>query len=475
MTGHAFLIAAPQSGSGKTTVSLAIMAALNRRGLTVAPFKCGPDFIDPGYHRLVTGRNSINLDAWMCPEEFVRDSFRFHAANADLAVIEGVMGLFDGLGASSTEGSSARIAAITGVPVVLVVNARGMAASAAALVKGFAGFDPQVVVTGVIFNNVGSRSHAELLRQVMSQTLPEITVFGCIPRDEALVIPSRHLGLVTAEDNPLPSEFLERLVEMAERCLDLDGLAGLKANPTQPPFCKVESVMPPPPPGEGWGEGAVRIAVARDAAFCFVYEDNLRLLREAGAEIVTFSPLEGEALPADIGGIYLPGGYPELYAERLAANIRMNDSIRNAVAADMPVYAECGGFVYLTEGMEESQENPAADFAGIFPVRCRMLPRRKALGYRQVELLDGTVIGSGGTFCRGHEFHYSEAVAMPDNIKHNYNVSRQGILLTTEGFSVRNCLASYIHLHFGSNPEIAPAFVEACRQFSRQQALNQET
>ncbi len=462
MGGHGLLIAAPQSGSGKTTVSLAIMAALRRRGLAVAPFKCGPDFIDPGYHRLVTGRPSINLDAWMCPEEFVSGSFLKQSSDADLAVIEGVMGLFDGLGASPFEGSSARIAALTGAPVVLVVNARGMAASAAALVRGFAGFDLRVKVAGVIFNNVGSESHAELLRQVMSQSLPEVAVFGCIPRDEALAIPSRHLGLVTAEDNPLPPEFMERLTAMAERYLDLDGLAGLKLNPPQPPFCKGGS----PLFFLSAGEERVRIAVARDAAFCFVYEDNLRLLREAGAEIVTFSPLEDNGLPDGIGGIYLPGGYPELYAERLAANSSMLAAIRNSVAVEMPVYAECGGYVYLTEGLEESAGRAAVDFVGIFPVRARMLPSRKALGYRQAELLQDTLLGGSGTVCRGHEFHYSETGVMPDCIGRNYNVSRQGVLLGREGFSVRSCLASYLHLHFGSNPGIAPALVAACRQYA---------
>lgn len=462
------MIAAPQSGSGKTTVSLAIMAAFTRRKVAVAPFKCGPDFIDPGYHRLVTGRHSINLDAWMCPQEFVRNTFHHHSQDADLAVIEGVMGLFDGLGASATEGSSAQIAAITGAPVVLVVNARGIAASAAALVKGFASFDPQVRIAGVIFNNVGSRSHGELLRQAMLQNLPDVTVFGCIPRDEALAIPSRHLGLVTAEDNPLPPGFIDRLAEMAERCLDLDGLAALKANPPQPPFCKGGSNSPPLPQGEGWGEGNIRIAVASDAAFCFVYQDNLRLLREAGAEITPFSPLEDRALPTDIGGIYLPGGYPELYAEKLAANHAMASAIKNAVAAGMPVYAECGGLIYLTEGIEASQNQPAADFVGIFPVRARMLPKRKALGYRQAELREGTVIGGRGAVCRGHEFHYSEIGPMPDRIKRCYNVSRQDISLGTEGYSVRNCLASYLHLHFGSNPQIAPAFVKACSDFIRE-------
>ncbi|MDD2581386.1 MAG: cobyrinate a,c-diamide synthase, partial [Desulfuromonadaceae bacterium] len=217
---NGFLISAPQSGSGKTTVSLAIMAAMVRRGLAVAPFKCGPDFIDPGYHRAVTGSPSINLDGWMCPGEFVCETFQASLTGPTgqkFAVIEGAMGLFDGIGASSKEGSSAQIAAITGAPVVLVVNARGMAASAAALIKGFAGFDPQVRIAGVIFNNVGSDSHSGLLLATMAENLPEIALFGCIPRDESLVIPSRHLGLVTAEDNPLSEDFIRRLADMAER------------------------------------------------------------------------------------------------------------------------------------------------------------------------------------------------------------------------------------------------------------------
>ncbi|MDD5287276.1 MAG: cobyrinate a,c-diamide synthase, partial [Desulfuromonadaceae bacterium] len=280
-----FLISAPQSGSGKTTVSLAIMAALVRRGLTVSPFKCGPDFIDPGYHRLATGNLSINLDGWICPEEFVWRTFQttlalpISSSSRRVAVIEGAMGLFDGIGASSREGSSAQIAAITGAPVVLVVNARGMGASAAALVKGFARFDPEIRVAGVIFNNVGSRSHAELLRTAMTENLPEIPLFGCIPRDEALTIPSRHLGLVTAEDNPLTDNFMGQLAEMAERCLDLDLLVNLEANPPRLPFLRRGSVFPTLHGGDGQGEGSVRIAVARDNAFCFIYEDNLRLLR----------------------------------------------------------------------------------------------------------------------------------------------------------------------------------------------------
>jgi cobyrinic acid a,c-diamide synthase len=460
---NGFQVAAPQSGSGKTTVSLAIMAGFKRRGLVVAPFKCGPDFIDPGYHRLASGRVSINLDGWMCPEQFVGSTFRLHAGSADVAVIEAVMGLFDGLGSSPLLGSSAQIAAITSAPVVLVVNARGMAASAAALVKGFAGFDPRIRLAGVIFNNVGSATHGELLRKVMAETVPEIAVFGCISRDESLAIPSRHLGLVTVEDNPLPPEYLSHLADIAEKHLDLDGLAKLQIPPV-PPLSKGGAVLPLPfTKGGAGGISPVRIAVARDAAFCFVYEDNLRLLREAGAEIVPFSPLDDNALPEGVSGIYLPGGYPELYAERLAANSAMLDAIRCAVREDMPLYAECGGFIYLTLGMEDHRGAPLADFAGLFPVRARMLPKRKALGYRQVKFLGDSLLGSAGGTARGHEFHYSEIGEMPVDVTRDYLITRQEEVLAREGYRMRNCLASYVHLHFGSNPGIAPAFVAACR------------
>ena len=194
-----------------------------------------------------------------------------------------------------------------------------------------------------------------------------------------------------------------------------------------------------------------------------MYEDNLRLLQEGGAELAFFSPLHDNTLPADIQGIYLPGGYPELYAGQLDDNAPMKEAIRGAVAGDMPVYAECGGFIYLTEGIDASGNQPAADFVGIFPVRCRMLPRRRALGYRQAELTGDTILGSRGTLLRGHEFHYSEIETMPDGVERCYLVSRQGVTLGPEGFRLRNCLASYIHLHFGSNREIAGAFVAACR------------
>lgn len=440
-----FIIAAPMSGSGKTTVTLGIMECMRRRGLSVAPFKVGPDFIDPGWHRLVTGRASVNLDGWMCPEGFVRQTFALHAEGCDLAVIEGVMGLFDGINGVSDAGSTAQIARFLDTPVVLVVDAKSQARSAAALVRGFSRFDPEVRVAGVIFNNVGSGNHGRILREAMSSAVPEVRIFGCIPRDERLRIPSRHLGLVTADENPLPDDFLDCLSSVIEEHVDLEGILGISDIRGQVyTFHKddVKSVDLTP------------IAVARDAAFCFLYEDNLRLLREAGAEIVEFSPLADSSLPERIGGIYLPGGYPELFTDALVSNRGMMEGIRAAIEKGMPVYAECGGFIYLTENL-----------VGVFPVSTRMLPRRKALGYREVELTADTPIGPAGTVARGHEFHYSEMDEMPDTIERLYRVRKNGLELGFEGFRHRNCLASYIHLHFGSCPEMASAFAERCRHY----------
>ncbi|WP_243370351.1 cobyrinate a,c-diamide synthase [Geotalea sp. SG265] len=450
------IIAAPQSGSGKTTVTIGIMECLRRRGLTVAPFKTGPDFIDPGYHRLVTGRPSVNLDGWMCGEDFVRETFACHCAGADVAVVEGVMGLFDGIGAQGDEGSTAQVARLTGSPVILVVDAGRMAGSAAALVKGFAQFDPRVRVAAVIFNNVGSDNHGRILMEAMTDALPAVRVLGCVGRDDRLHIPSRHLGLTTAEENPLSPRFLDHLAERLNGALDFECLLNLADS-----GCPLLAPVPAPVPTR---TEPVPIAVARDEAFCFVYEDNLRLLRESGVEIVEFSPLRDAALPAGIGGIYLPGGYPELFAATLAANGAMKEAICGAVAAGMPVYAECGGFIYLTAGMVGA-DGALHDFVGVFPVTTRMLPRRKALGYREIVTRADSILGRGGCSVRGHEFHYSETAPMPEGIERLYRVRKQETELGAEGYRHKNCLASYIHLHFGSCPGLAEAFAENCRKF----------
>ncbi|MEI6305754.1 MAG: cobyrinate a,c-diamide synthase, partial [Deltaproteobacteria bacterium] len=305
---------------------------------------------------------------------------------------------------------------------------------------------------------VGSDSHGQLLNEAISVSLPDIKVFGCIPRDDSLHLPSRHLGLVTAEDNPLSPEFLDKLADLAERHLDLDGLIGLEIF-SRPPLTAAIGCG-----NEDKTREPVRIAVARDSSFCFVYEDNLRLLREAGGKIVYFSPLEDEGLPPGCGGIYLPGGYPELYAERLSNNESMKAAIRKAVEMDMPVYAECGGLIYLTLGIY-GVDGRASDFVGIFPLQTKMLPKRKVLGYRQVDLLADSIIGPSGSSARGHEFHYSEISEIPAGINRSYRLTRQGKELGEEGYTYRNCLASYIHLHFGSNKAMAASFVAVCRNF----------
>jgi cobyrinic acid a,c-diamide synthase len=474
------VIAAPHSGSGKTTLTLGIMRALKLRGLRVAPFKVGPDFIDPGYHELVTGTPSANLDGWMCGLEFVRATFRHHAAGADLALVEGVMGLFDGMDGVSEAGSSAEIAKTLGAPVLLVVDARSQARSAAALVHGFASFDPGLNLAGVIFNNVGSENHEAILREAVAAGCPGVAVIGCLPRDPLLAIPSRHLGLTTAQDNPLSAEYLTHLAEVMEEHLDLDRLLELAGSAPQDgagqlggsPIPLLSSPLkgegpvvadsPAPaavlPPG-----AAVRVAVARDAAFCFAYPDNLRLLSEQGAELVFFSPLAGDRLPHGIAGLYLPGGYPELYAEQLAENRSLKDELRAAIEAGLPVYAECGGFIYLTRGVEA--DGVLHHFVGVFPVQTRMLPKRKALGYREVTLIGDCLAGSKGAVLRGHEFHYSEMAEMPADVERVYRVSRKGIPLGLEGYRQYNCLASYIHLHFGSCPDFAGSFVMQCSNY----------
>lgn len=449
------MVAAPQSGSGKTTITLGIMETMRRRGLSVAPFKVGPDFIDPGYHRLVTGRTSLNLDGWILSEETVRSLFERHSFGADVAVIEGVMGLFDGIDGVHEAGSTAQIAKILGAPVILVIDARSQARSVAALVKGYATFDPDVWIRGVIFNNVGSDNHARVLKSAVESLDLGIPVLGSIPREERLTIPSRHLGLFTADEEPLSPSYLDHLAEVMRQRLDFGmiwaaGGGSVLGEPDPLEIsCRVDSPR-------------ARIAVARDLAFSFVYETNLRLLEEAGGEIVPFSPLTDPSLPEGVDGLYLPGGYPELFAEQLAENRSLIRQIRGLIRKGLPTYGECGGFIYLTRGVRSSLGVMLGEFVGIFPVETTMLTRRKGLGYREVELRRDTIIGPAGTVIRGHEFHYSEMEDMPRRVPRVYSLRKPGIDLGSEGFVYKNCLGSYVHLHFGSNPAAACAFVDAC-------------
>ena len=452
----AFVIAGTHSGCGKTSISLGLMASLARRGRKVQPFKCGPDFIDPGHHSLacaVDGKPvpSHNLDGWMLDEATNLDIFNRYAAVADVAVIEGVMGLFDGISGTEDFGSTAQMAKILGLPVILVVDARSMARSAAALVAGYVAFDPDVTIAGVIFNRVGSPSHAELLREAMT-LVPGIPVLGCLGRDESIATPSRHLGLVTPDQTGPDMSRYQRLADWVEAGLDPDRLLD------QLPDTMVVAPFEPVPQLP-----RVTIGLARDNAFCFYYEENLRLLREAGAKLVEFSPLSDTHLPEHLDGLYLGGGYPELYAFELGQNTRLRREIKEFCEFGRPVYAECGGFMLLMNDIITGRGRYA--MAGAFPVRAEMSDKFRALGYREITTQADTILGPAGIMARGHEFHYS-AIRDEEGLASLLSVysmtGRKGRIDVQEGFQVGNTLGSYVHLHFGSRPEMARAFVRAC-------------
>jgi len=451
------VIAAPASGSGKTTVTLGLLAALRRRGSRVAPFKVGPDFIDPGHHAAAAGRTSRNLDGWMCGEAAVRASFARGCAGAELAVIEGVMGLFDGAAGDSETGSTAEIAHWLGGRILLVVDARSQARSAAALVKGFVDFDPRLRFAGVIFNRVGSERHAHVLREAIAATTGLPPLLGCLPRDAGVELPERHLGLVTAAEQ---SADYPRLADLIEAHIDLDTLVQCAQAPHPQPLSSGERVAK----DRERGTQPVHIAVARDAAFCFCYPENLEMLERAGAELVFFSPLVDQ-LPPTIDGLYLPGGYPEIYLDQLAKNGELIEQLRAVAEVGLPIYAECGGLLLLCAGLN------GQPLAGIFPAAARLLEKRKALGYREVCFSTDTPLGPAGTRARGHEFHYSELV-MPPTVERRYRLSRPGGTdLGPEGFGYRNVLASYIHLHFAGNPQLADYFVNFCLKKREEKTL----
>ena len=455
----AFVIAGTHSGVGKTTVSLGIMAALRQRGLKVQPFKTGPDFIDPGLHTKICRVPSYNLDGWMLSEDYNRRSFQNHAQDKDVAVVEGMMGLYDGRTGDTEEASTAQIAKQLRLPVILVVDASAMARSAAATILGYRRFDPNVRLIGVIFNRVAGTGHLQYLREAL-RSLPGLRCFGGIPIDDRVTIPERHLGLTVAQECFLTNAFINRLGRLIETHIELDRLlacAQIKIRARAEPRLKKAT------PDE------VPIAVAKDQAFCFYYPDNLELLRNAGARIKNFSPIRDRGLPPGVKGIYLGGGYPELYARELARNSRLRTAIRNFIEADGAVYAECGGLMYLAIALTDcaGRQYP---MIGAYPFKTRMLPRLSALGYREV-VTGKKAFTARGEIIRGHEFHYSEIYGSTSlrKIDTAYFVKGTSVRALCSGFRYRNCLAGYVHLHFGSNPEFARSFVAACREVTRLQ------
>ncbi|CBK41825.1 Cobyrinic acid a,c-diamide synthase [Nitrospira defluvii] len=444
------VVAGTASGVGKTTVMVGLVRALRARGMRVAVFKCGPDYLDPTYHVRAADASCHNLDGWMMGFEAVMATFMRASHGADIAVIEGVMGLFDGASPSGDEGSTAEVAKWLQAPVLLVCDAGGMARSIAPLARGFSTFDPDLRVAGLICNRIGSRAHLDLLRKATGGVPP---VMGGLPKDVALAFPDRHLGLHRADRKTVPDHVLAAWGTRVTEWFDMEAIVALAR--TVP----LLSVLPPVERGIGEGTRC-RIGLAFDEAFHFYYEDNLRRLEQLGAELVRFSPLRDARLP-DVDGLYFGGGYPELHAEALSQNRAMRQGVAAFGAAGGPIYGECGGLMYLSSGIR-TVDDRLHPMVGLVPGEAEMRDRLQALGYVEVETQGVTVLGPPGLRFRGHQFRYSELRLQAD-IECGYAVRRRrGGEVFREGYRIGNTLASYVHAHWASNPLMAEGFVQAC-------------
>ena len=428
---RAVIIAAPGSGSGKTTLTLALLRGLREAGIAVASAKVGPDYIDPAYHAAASGRTCHNLDTWSMSDRTLSALIADLQRGASAIVVEGVMGLFDG--APDGRGSAADLSRRTGWPVVLVVDASGMAASVAALVHGFVSYDPGVEVAGVIFNRTGSKRHGELLRRAMQPL--GIPVFGCVTRSECLELPDRHLGLVQAREHPDLEGFLARAAEQISREVDTKALLAA-ARPAR--FERLEEPHGLPVLGQ-------RIAVARDDAFAFCYPYVLDAWRRAGCEISFFSPIDDEPPTEDADAVYLPGGYPELHAARLADAGRFKAALKRCAERGAVVYGECGGYMVLGERLVDG-DGVSHRMAGLLPVETSFESPRLNLGYREVALVGDGVFGGKGTRFRGHEFHFASVLAQSPATPLFRAFNAELEPLGDAGMQAGNVMGSFVHL-----------------------------
>ncbi len=437
MKTRAVLIAGAGSGTGKTTLTVGLMAALKKRGLTVQGFKTGPDYIDPSLHKIVTGRPSVNLDTWMMPRDFLLRSFSSRAVKADISVIEGVMGLYDGRDANSGAGSTAELAKLLNVPVILIVNAASMARTAAAIVQGLVNFDPDVAIMGIVFNHVGSSHHLKILKQAVAAYC-SLPVLGGIFKNPDLNLPSRHLGLFMGEEGILNPEKINILEKTISENVDMAWiLSKSEINVSDTPLFR-----PSTSPSCGLA------AIAKDNAFCFYYEDNIEILKYLGYDVVFFSPLTDTRLPENAAFYYFGGGYPELYAQALSENESMRQSVLKESRDGSFIYGECGGLMYLGKSLTTADQK-TYPMCGCFPYATVMHKRLQSLGYTEIELQqDFGFLKKKQSPLKGHCFHYS-ALIIDDNagIENIYKGNPKG---KAKGFRKNNTLASYVHLHFSS-------------------------
>ncbi|MCL2032566.1 MAG: hydrogenobyrinic acid a,c-diamide synthase (glutamine-hydrolyzing) [Methanomassiliicoccaceae archaeon] len=443
------VIAGTHSGAGKSTITMGLLMALKKRGLNPQSFKTGPDYLDPMHHTMVLGKECRNLDTWMFKDEAER-LFVKGSEGSGISVIEGVMGLYDGIDGTSEEGSTAHLSKIVKAPVILVIDAKSMARSAGAIALGFKEYDADVNLAGVIFNRVGSEKHLRILER----SLKDIPCLGGVLRDECMALESRHLGLIPAAENYDRGKY-EKIMEHVESCVDIDRLVEIAG--TAPSFTRKYD-----PPSKK--KSKVRIGVAKDRAFNFYYIHNIEAMIEAGAEIVPFSPIDGD-LP-DVSGLYFGGGYPEIFSEKLEKNEKVRSAVKKASEDGMPIYAECGGLMYLSKHICLT-EGGRHEMCGVLEAESKMNDRRRSLGYVEMTSNADTILCEKGWTVRGHEFHYS-AISPAGHREYAFDLTRgNGIEDGKDGMMAGNTIAGYTHIHFASNPKIPGRFVDSCYDYFR--------
>lgn len=452
------LLAGTNSGVGKTTLTVGLILALKRRGLKVQPFKAGPDYIDPSYHTFASRRICRNLDTWMLPEKAVLELFERQAKLSDISIVEGVMGLYDGI-PYGEEGSSAHLAKILKSPVILVVDARSMSRSAAAVVLGYKGFDRDVDLMGVILNNIGSPSHYNSVKDAVEKKT-NVPVLGFLPRDKNLALPQRHLGLIPADEKTPLGSFRRKLSNLVEKNIDIDRIIDISRKAQTFPRAEKRLFKSKP------SRDKVTVAIAKDAAFNFYYQDNLDILSHNGADLIEFSPLRDKKLPRGADGLYIGGGFPELFASALSENAGLKNDIYERAKKGMPVYAECGGLMYLAGELVDFK-NKRFPMVGIFDASVKMADRLRALGYVNIEVCKDNVLSNKGAKVRAHMFHWSylDRFSRKGNFAYRVNKDKGKIFL--DGLTRWNVLASYSHLHLGSNGGFAKNFIKNCNEYKR--------
>lgn len=453
----ALVIAGERSGAGKTTITIALLACLKRRGISVQSFKVGPDYIDPMFHQYVTGYPCRNLDVILTSENYVKECFINHTQQVEFALIEGVMGLFDGVSGNELESqypiafsSTAHIARLLDLPVILTIDCRSLSGSVAAIAHGYRTFDSKLNLAGVILNKVGSDRHLELLKDALEPL--ELPILGVLRRDDDITIPDRHLGLVPVAEMSNLDTILDKIAHLADKCFDWERLLPLlKNNNSKNPsiISKNQQIF-----------SKTRIAIAQDKAFNFYYQDNLDLLQELGAELIFWSPLKDTSLPEAIQGLYFGGGFPEVFAAELSSNRSACQAVQAAITAGIPTLAECGGLMYLCQEIVNF-DNKSWQMVNVLPTKA-IMGSRLSLGYRQAIALQNTPLLPAGTTVYGHEFHRShltENATKPIFQTRGYS---KGSLTNYEGWGLHQIHASYIHLHWGGRGDIPTRFLQHC-------------